>query len=124
MAGWAQSLLQTAERLAELPASGHRHSWDLAGSRITDVARKAGISKQAVGQLVDELQGLGYVTRVSDPTDARARLVVLTDQGRTAMFAGLAALARVEARVRHDLGDVDHFRSQLETVIRLLDRPS
>ena len=120
--------------MAEIQANGHpgltaahfqlAPHMDLAGSRITDVARRAGISKQAVGQLVDELQRLGYVTRAADPTDARARLVVLTEHGRTAMFAGLAALGRVEARVRHELGDVDHFRSQLETVIRLLDPPS
>ncbi len=116
--------------MAEIRANGHpgltaahfqlAPHMDLAGSRITDVAARAGISKQAVGQLIDELQALGYVTRIADPSDARARLVVLTDLGRTAMFAGLAALGRVEARLRDELGDVDAFRAQLAAIIRHL----
>lgn len=119
--------------MAEIQANGHpglkaahfqlAPHMDLAGSRITDVAARAGITKQAVGQLVDELEALGYVTRVVDPSDARARLVVLTDRGREAMFAGLAALGRVEARLRAELGDVDTFRAQLQAIVRLLGPP-
>ena len=84
------------------------------------MAAKAGITKQAVGQLVDELEAMGYVQRVPDPTDARARLVVYTDRGRAAMFEGLAALARVEARVADAIPDVDALRATLAAIIARL----
>lgn len=116
--------------IAEINAHGHpglRAShfqlaphFDLAGSRITDVAVRAGITKQAVGQLVTELEQLGYVERIADPTDARARLVVYTPKGRAAMFEGLAALGRVEGRVRSAIPDVDAFRDTLAGIIALL----
>lgn len=91
---------------------------DLEGSRITEVAARAGISKQAVGQLVDELEALGYVERVADPRDARARLVVYTPKGRAAMGDGLRALAGVEARLGPALGDVGALRSSLQGIVR------
>lgn len=116
--------------IAEIQAHGHpglraahfqlAPHFALGGSRITDVAAKAGITKQAVGQLVDELEALGYVERIPDPTDARARLVVYTDRGRAAMFEGLAALGRVEARVRDVIPDVDGLRDTLAAIITRL----
>lgn len=119
--------------VAEVQAGGHpglRASHfqlaphvELGGSRITDIAARAGISKQAVGQLVDELEALGYVRRAPDPHDARARLVTYTEAGRAAMFDGLAALARVEARVRPHLADVDRLRADLAAIIRALRAP-
>ncbi len=53
----------------------------LAGTRLTELARYASMSKQAMGQLVDELERLGYVERVSDPTDGRAKIVRFTRAG-------------------------------------------
>lgn len=51
------------------------------GSRISHLAKHANITAQAMGELVDHLAAHGYVDRVSDPTDGRARLVRLTDRG-------------------------------------------
>jgi len=45
------------------------------GSRLTALAQRAGMSKQAMGKLVDELEALGYVERLADPADGRAKLV-------------------------------------------------
>ncbi len=45
------------------------------GSRLTDLAEQAQITKQSAGFLVDQLERAGYVERVADPSDARARLV-------------------------------------------------
>ncbi|MCK8670616.1 MarR family transcriptional regulator [Rhodococcus sp. HM1] len=47
----------------------------------SDLAEHLGVTKQAAGQLVDQLVDRGYVTREADPTDARARLLRLTDRG-------------------------------------------
>jgi DNA-binding MarR family transcriptional regulator len=52
------------------------------GTRLTDLAEQAQITKQSAGFLVDQLEKAGYVERVPDPTDARARLVRLAARGR------------------------------------------
>jgi DNA-binding MarR family transcriptional regulator len=54
------------------------------GSRLTDLADQAQMSKQSAGVLVDQLERLGYVHRVLDPTDGRARLIVIEERGRRA----------------------------------------
>jgi DNA-binding MarR family transcriptional regulator len=51
------------------------------GATATELGRRLGITKQAAGQMVDELVRLGYVERQSDPADARRRLVHLTAAG-------------------------------------------
>jgi DNA-binding MarR family transcriptional regulator len=93
---------------------------ELEGSRLTDIAERAGITKQAVGQLVDELEAMGYVERVSDPRDGRARLVVYTARGLAAMSDGLAALAEVEARVMGAVADRDGLRRTLGGIVATL----
>jgi DNA-binding MarR family transcriptional regulator len=54
------------------------------GSRLTDLADQAQMSKQSAGVLVDQLERLGYVHRVLDPTDGRARRIVIEERGRRA----------------------------------------
>jgi DNA-binding MarR family transcriptional regulator len=74
------------------------------GIRVTDLAEKAGVTKQTAGALVDDLEANGYVTRKPDPADARARLVVLTDRGETLCATAAAEIAKVEAEWRAHLG--------------------
>ena len=78
---------------------------DPEGSRITDLARRARITKQGMGQLVAELEAMGYVARRPDPTDGRAKLVVLTAKGHAAVEAGVAALAAMEAQWTAHIGE-------------------
>jgi DNA-binding MarR family transcriptional regulator len=74
------------------------------GSRITDIARAQDVSKNAVGQLVSELEELGYVERVPDPADGRAKIVRYTDRGR-ALIADAAAIAEeLDARIESIIG--------------------
>lgn len=54
---------------------------DLAGTRITVLAERAGVTKQAMGQLANDLEAQGYVTRTVDPTDRRATLLSFTERG-------------------------------------------
>jgi DNA-binding MarR family transcriptional regulator len=61
----------------------------LDGSRLTDLARRAGMTKQGMGQLVDEVERLGYVERVPHPTDSRAKLVRFSERGRQLMAHGV-----------------------------------
>ena len=53
----------------------------VAGTRLTELAQRASMSKQAMGQLIDEVERLGYVERVSDPSDGRAKIVRFTPAG-------------------------------------------
>lgn len=62
-----------------------------AGTRLTDLAEQAQVTKQTAGFLVDQLERAGYVERVPDPADGRARLIRLSARG-----AGVAAVANAE----------------------------
>jgi DNA-binding MarR family transcriptional regulator len=68
------------------------------GTRLTDLADQALVTKQTAGHLVDRLERAGYVRRVPDPTDRRARLVQMAERGEQ-----IVALARtVEAQVESE----------------------
>jgi DNA-binding MarR family transcriptional regulator len=66
------------------------------GSRVTDLAARAQVSKPTVVYLVDELERLGYVERRPDPSDGRAKLVCLTERGLRAQREGREILAEIE----------------------------
>src|ERR1700735_1730254 len=61
------------------------------GTRVTELAEHARITKQTAGFLVDQLERAGYVRRVPDPADARARLVRIAPRGQGAGAGGRAA---------------------------------
>jgi DNA-binding MarR family transcriptional regulator len=67
------------------------------GSRLTDVADAAHVTKQTAGFLVDQLIRGGYVTRVPDPADARARLIKIAPKGAAVIPVAAAIVAKAEA---------------------------
>jgi len=114
-----------SERLAERgfadlrPAHGTiaQHIAD-GGSRVTELAKLAQVSKPTVVYLVDDLERLGYVERRDDPSDGRAKLVVLTEKGQAAAAQGIAAVSDLEARWVTCLGD-DTARVVREALVTL-----
>jgi DNA-binding MarR family transcriptional regulator len=74
------------------------------GSRVTELAEAAQVTKQTAGFIVDQLERAGYVTRTPDPTDARARLVRITEKGAAATAIANAAVAALEAEWARHLG--------------------
>src|SRR5438876_6895089 len=58
------------------------------GSRLTDLAERARMTKQSVGEATSDLEQRGYVERVSDPDDGRAKIIRLTERGREAQGIG------------------------------------
>ena len=78
---------------------------DRDGSRVTDLAEAAQLTKQTVGFLVDQLERAGYVERAPDPRDGRARLVRVAARGSEAVQASLAVVAEVEAQWTAYLGE-------------------
>jgi len=74
------------------------------GSRLTDLAERAQITKQSMGYLVDYLEQRGYLERRPDPSDRRAALICLTDRGWAQIHAALATIATLEQEWTHALG--------------------
>jgi DNA-binding MarR family transcriptional regulator len=76
----------------------------LSGSRLTDLAQHAGMSKQAMGDLVTQCDAWGLVRREPDPLDARARRIVFTDTGLLWLEAFRQAVAQAEREFRAQVG--------------------
>jgi DNA-binding MarR family transcriptional regulator len=74
------------------------------GSRLTDLAEQAQVTKQTAGYLVDQLERSGWVERTPDPTDGRARLIRLTQRAQKAVPIAEAAVAEVTAEWETHLG--------------------
>lgn len=89
------------------------------GTRLTELARRAGVTKQAMMVVVDELEVHGLVRRTPDPEDGRAKVVRLTARGRTCAAECRRAMAAVEARARRAVGGRRHdgLRETLELLL-------
>ena len=76
-------------------------SIDPEGSRLTDLAERAHMTKQSVGEAATDLVRRGYVERLPDATDGRVKIIRLTDRGREAQRIGLELIDEIE----HDWAD-------------------
>jgi len=74
------------------------------GSRLVDLAAAAQLSKQTTGSIVDQLERNGYVERIQDPGDARARLVTITDKGHELIDLSAPVVRDIEAQWEAHLG--------------------
>ena len=77
----------------------------LEGSRLTDLAQRANMSKQAMGKLVEQCEAWGLVTRQNDPRDARARRIVFTPVGLAWLQAFQQAVAQAQTELHAAVGD-------------------
>ncbi len=77
----------------------------LAGDRLTDLAERAGMSKQAMADLVEQCLAWGLVTREPDARDRRTRWIRFTPTGLSWLQAFQAAVAQAEAEFRAEVGD-------------------
>jgi DNA-binding MarR family transcriptional regulator len=93
------------------------------GSRLTELAEAAQVTKQTAGFLVDQLVAAGYVKRVADPSDRRARLVIVAPRGRRAVAVAARTVARVERDWARHLGAplTKQLRTALESLGELID---
>jgi DNA-binding MarR family transcriptional regulator len=91
------------------------------GTRLTELAAQAQVTKQTAGFLVNQLEKGGWVERVPDPADKRARLVRITTKGEKAIPVATAAVAEVEAEWTAYLGeqrmaDLRHILTDLRVI--------
>jgi DNA-binding MarR family transcriptional regulator len=77
---------------------------DFEGVRLTELARRLGVTKQAVGQLVAELEEMGVVEYKPDPDDGRAKRVRFSARGLEAVRHGLGVLRRLEDELQRKIG--------------------
>jgi DNA-binding MarR family transcriptional regulator len=119
---------QLHRRLAERGYADIRHAHgcvfryvDWEGVRLTDLAELAGHSKQAVGEFVADLEAMGYVERVPDPADRRAKIIRLTPRGMEAKEAALEIFAAIEREWAERIGEkrVEALRDALERLYEL-----
>jgi DNA-binding MarR family transcriptional regulator len=89
------------------------------GTRASTLAERSGLTRQALTQIVDDLERLGYVERRPDPDDRRAKLVVYTERGRTAFEAGRHIIEDIERRYATALGTAE-FAALRASLLRLL----
>jgi DNA-binding MarR family transcriptional regulator len=87
------------------------------GSRVSDMAARAGITKQSLAAIVKDLEAAGMVTVTPDPADGRAKVVRYTDRGRQCAHAGAAYLREVEEALASQIG-----RDRLDDLRDLLDQ--
>ena len=85
------------------------------GSRVSDLAAQARVTKQSAAFLVEQLEAAGYVERVPDPTDGRARLVRLTTRARRVAEVADAEVERVLAEWADHVGE-ERLRQVHETL--------
>ena len=112
-------------RLADTPYNDIRISHgcvfgniDPDGSRLTDLAERARMTKQSVGEVTSDLEQRGYVERVPDPSDGRAKIIRLTERGRAAQALGIEVIDELEQEWAERFGAdrVAALRDALEVI--------
>ncbi|AUX48192.1 MarR family transcriptional regulator [Sorangium cellulosum] len=120
-------------RLARRGAPGLRRAHtallpyiDLEGTRLTDLAERARVTKQAVSQLVEELESAGVVERTPDPEDRRAKRVRFTPHGIKAMLHGLGVLEELEEELARAVGpkQIASLKKGLAALLAALETPT
>lgn len=91
----------------------------LGSTRLTDLAGRMGMTKQAVGQIVDDLERRGLVRRTADPRDSRAKVIAYSEQGYAVVDRLIDATLATERELAGEIGDKD-----LATLKAILTRMS
>jgi DNA-binding MarR family transcriptional regulator len=100
--------LMVAELIERLAAAGYPdltaamhpvfENIDRDGTRLTELAARAEMTHQSMGELIDTLEQRGYIERRPDPADGRARLVCFTDKGRNMARTALREMTAIETK--------------------------
>ncbi len=95
------------------------------GARTADMAARAGITRQSMGEVVRDLVDLGIVEMTPDPDDGRAKLVKLTDYGRTITREGRQHIVELERRLAEEFGEEEYamVRAVLERATEIVGLP-
>jgi DNA-binding MarR family transcriptional regulator len=89
---------------------------NFSGTRLVDIAELNGMTKQAVGQMANEIEALGYIARIPDPHDGRAKNLIFTDLGKRLIQDSIAAVDEVEQEYSQLIGTENML--QLEGLLK------
>ncbi len=94
----------------------------LGGARSSDLAARAGVTRQSMGEVVRELVDFGVLEMKSDPDDRRAKLVTYTETGLEQVRAGAAHIVDFDERMVAELGEdgYEQLRYGLRTIVEVL----
>ncbi len=94
------------------------------GSHAADMAVRAGITRQSMGEVIREMVALGILEMRQDPADKRAKLVTYTDHGRWIASHGYQHLIDLEQRFADEFGEEDYevARKVIDRIASLLDQ--
>ena len=87
------------------------------GARLTELAKNAGMTKQSMGELVDELVRLGYLVRFADPEDRRAKIVLRAERGLQAHIVSMKIFAQIDDELGELLGKVRFEDLRMELLV-------
>ena len=90
------------------------------GSRITTLAAELGMTKQAMGELIDDLESNGYLERTSDPSDRRARIIRYTDKGHRALAMAGEIMPAIEQEYAEMVGE-SRYAAAKQAIANLVD---
>jgi len=90
------------------------------GLRLTDLAKGAGMTPQAIGEFVDQLEALGYVERRPDPEDRRAKRIYRTARARRASQAAYETAHDIDAELDELLGP-DRLAALKADLVRIIE---
>ena len=123
MVRWAHGQGFEAARFAHNAVFGHLPSHH--GARTVDLAERAGMTRQSMGEVVRDLADLGLVEMIPDPDDGRAKLVRFTAEGKRQAAEGYRHIVDLEQRFADELGDdYEAARRVLERIANLLAEPA
>jgi DNA-binding MarR family transcriptional regulator len=98
---------------------------DRDGSRLTTLATRSGITHQSMGELVHALEGAGYLERLPDPADGRARIIRLTPKGQALVRQALQDIREIEAAWQEQFQAAGHdidLRTLIEPALHALTK--
>ena len=117
---WGQEAGYTNLRQSHLQVFGNV---DWTGTRLTDLAARAGMTRPSMLELVDELERAGYLERRPDERDGRAKLICLTRDGRRVVAQALRAVRDIERIYAEEVGP-ERFEAACWTLQELLHEGS
>ena len=111
-------LLERGYKGLKLTFASVMSNMSFSGTRLVSIAELNGMTKQAVGQIANEIEELGYIERVPDPHDGRAKNLVFTDLGQRLIRDSITAVEEVEEEYAQLIGEDNMV--QLQTLLSKL----
>lgn len=98
---------------------------DTEGTRITGLARRMGVTRQAVAQLAKEIEAAGFIERRPDPDDGRGVIIAFTPKGRKALSVAVTVMDEIERDYAAVIGHkrLSALKQDLKAILDQFDRP-